>query len=48
MSALPVQKLFFGGLNYESQEGVFLLGRFKCYGKLAKISEILTKILLNR
>ena len=32
-SALPVVKLFFGGLDYELQLATFKLGRLKCYGK---------------
>ena len=32
-SALPVARLFFGGLSYEMQEGAFKLGRLKCYGE---------------
>ena len=32
MTALPVMKLFFGGLNYELQSAAFQLGRLKCYG----------------
>ena len=35
MTALPVMKLFFGGLNYEVQTGAFQLGRLKCYGDKA-------------
>ena len=33
-TALPVQKLYFGGLNYDLQSASFLLGRLKCYGSL--------------
>merc|ERR1719300_644549 len=32
-SALPVTKMYFGGLEYEIQSGSFLLGRLKCYGE---------------
>ena len=32
-TALPVTKLYFGGLIYDVQSGAFLLGRLKCYGK---------------
>ena len=32
MTALPVMKLFFGGLNYELQTAAHQLGRLKCYG----------------
>ena len=32
-TALPVMKLFFGGLNYGLQSGAFQLGRLNCYGK---------------
>ena len=32
MTALPVMKLFFGGLNYELQSAAYQLGRLKCYG----------------
>ena len=32
-SALPVVKLFFGGMNYELQYATFKLGRLKCHGK---------------
>ena len=32
MTALPVMKLSFGGLNYDLQSGAFQLGRLKCYG----------------
>ena len=32
MTALPVIKLFFGGLSYEMESGAFQLGRLKCYG----------------
>ena len=32
MTALPVMKMNFGGLNYELQSGAFQLGRLKCYG----------------
>jgi len=32
MTALPIMKLFFGGLTYELQSGAFQLGRLKCYG----------------
>merc|ERR1719184_186466 len=32
MTALPVIKLFFGGLNYELQSAAYQLGRLKCYG----------------
>ena len=32
-TALPVQKLFFGGLNFDLQSASFILGRLKCYGK---------------
>ena len=35
-SALPVTKMYFGGLEYEIQSGSFLLGRLKCYGKIIK------------
>ena len=35
-SALPVVKLFFGGMNYDLQYGVFQLGRLKCYGEDSK------------
>ena len=31
-SALPVVKLFFGGMNYELQYATFKLGRLKCHG----------------
>ena len=31
-SALPVAKLFFGGLDYDLQAAAFKLGRLKCYG----------------
>ena len=31
-TALPVMKLFFGGLNYELQSASYQLGRLKCYG----------------
>ena len=31
-SALPVIKLFFGGMNYELQYATFKLGRLKCHG----------------
>ena len=31
-TALPVMKLFFGGLSYDLQSGSFQLGRLKCYG----------------
>ena len=31
-SALPITRMFFGGLNYDAQSGEFLLGRLKCYG----------------
>ena len=31
-SALPMVKLYFGGLNYEIQYATFSLGRLKCYG----------------
>merc|ERR1719342_1643682 len=34
-SALPITKMFFGGLNYDAQSGEFLLGRLKCYGQKA-------------
>jgi len=33
MTALPLTKLYFGGLNYDVQSGTFLLGRLKCYGE---------------
>ena len=32
MTALPLMKLFFGGLNYELQSAAYQLGRLKCYG----------------
>merc|ERR1719341_23125 len=32
MTALPVMKLFFGGLTYELQSAAYQLGRLKCYG----------------
>ena len=32
-SALPVAKLFFGGLDYDLQAAAFKLGRLKCYGE---------------
>jgi len=32
MTALPVMKLFFGGLNYDLQSAAYQLGRLKCYG----------------
>ena len=32
MTALPVMKLFFGGLSYELQSAAYQLGRLKCYG----------------
>jgi len=32
-TALPVQKLFFGGLNFEMQSASFVLGRLKCFGQ---------------
>ena len=32
MTALPVKKLFFGGLSYELQSAAYQLGRLKCYG----------------
>merc|ERR1712037_793422 len=32
MTALPVMKLFFGGLNFELQSAAYQLGRLKCYG----------------
>jgi len=32
MTALPIMKLFFGGLNYELQSAAYQLGRLKCYG----------------
>ena len=31
-SALPVVKLFFGGMTFDLQYGAFQLGRLKCYG----------------
>ena len=31
-SALPMVKLYFGGLTYEIQYATFSLGRLKCYG----------------
>ena len=31
-TALPVQKLYFGGLNFDIQLASFTLGRLKCYG----------------
>ena len=39
-SALPVTKMYFGGLEYEIQSGSFLLGRLKCYGKIICLSSI--------
>jgi len=33
ITALPITKLFFGGLSYEIQYGAFQLGRLKCYGE---------------
>merc|ERR1719204_1891409 len=32
MTALPVKKLFFGGLSYELESAAYQLGRLKCYG----------------
>ena len=32
-SALPVVKLFFGGLTYDMQQANFQLGRLKCFGR---------------
>ena len=32
MTALPVMKLFFGGLTYDLQSAAYQLGRLKCYG----------------
>lgn len=32
MTALPVMKLFFGGLSYDLQSAAYQLGRLKCYG----------------
>jgi len=32
-TALPIMKLYFGGLNYGIQYAAFLLGRLKCYGQ---------------
>jgi len=32
-SALPITKMYFGGLNYETQSGAFVLGRLKCFGE---------------
>ena len=31
-SALPMVKLYFGGLTYEIQNATFTLGRLRCYG----------------
>ena len=31
-SALPMVKLYFGGLTYEIQYATYTLGRLKCYG----------------
>jgi len=32
VTALPVKKMFFGGMTYELQSGKFKLGRLRCYG----------------
>jgi len=32
-SALPITKMYFGGLTYEIQYGAFTLGRLKCFGE---------------
>ena len=39
-SALPVARLFFGGLSYEMQEGAFKLGRLKCYGEKSQLPKL--------
>ena len=31
-TALPVMKMFFGGLSYDLESAAFKLGRLKCYG----------------
>ena len=49
-SALPVVKLFFGGMTFDLQYGAFQLGRLKCYGgwvNLIAASLIYTKIINN-
>lgn len=33
MTALPIMKIFFGGLQYESETASYRLGRLKCYGE---------------
>ena len=38
LTALPVTKLHFGGLQYETQKASFKLGRLKCFGNLLKVS----------
>jgi hypothetical protein len=35
-SALPITKLYFGGINSENQDGSYMLGRFKCFGEFLK------------
>lgn len=32
-TALPITKIYFGGLNYEIQSGEFSIGRLKCFGE---------------
>ena len=45
MTALPLTKLYFGGLNYDVQSGAFLLGRLKCYGKELHFLTVLKNVL---
>ena len=47
-SALPMVKLYFGGLTYEIQYATYTLGRLKCYGICRFMEDFLDIVYLYR